>query len=330
MASRRANKLALKYQRAIEKATRKGIRKSNALSLGLFKDLIAAFKKGNTFFDPIIADYSLVFTLQVESSAILAHLLGMVMFKREAERSAKAQRLASGVFLSQEDDELRQQLINAGFGTARPGVPNVADVTEFAIVPSAAQISELADEINLSDIKRQQIANRYQVTARTAGREFDKRLNLRLTDAVQDITANQLTEAQGVKRIKEAFTLAGTSARHDYWYTTIYRTETQIAFAGGRWDSATDPILSELLWGFAYVDFGDDKVRPQHKLADGTRLPKNHPWWTHNFAPNGFNCRCSCIEVFEPEKIVLPKTLVVYDTEAFNTDWKPAPVVPGL
>jgi len=330
MASKRANKLALKYQRALEKATKRGIRKSNALSMGLFKDILKAFKNGNKFFEPIIQDYSLVFTIQVESSAILAHLLGMVMFKREAEKSKKAQRIISSTFLSQEEDELRQQLINAGFGVARPGAQNLADVGEFAIVPNAQQIADLADEINLSDIERQRIAQRYRMTARTAGKEFDSRLNLRLTDAVQDITANQMTEAQGVKRIKSAFQLAGTSARHDYWYSTIYRTETQIAMAGGRWESAEDPILGELLWGFEFVTMGDDRVRVNHAAVDGTTLPKENPWWDINTPPLGFNCRCSFIEIFEEEEIVRPSLLNANDTPPFETNWKRPPSIPGL
>ena len=43
MASKRSKDLAIKYQRALDKATRKGVRTSNQLSLGLYKDLIKKY-----------------------------------------------------------------------------------------------------------------------------------------------------------------------------------------------------------------------------------------------------------------------------------------------
>ena len=325
MASKRSKDLAIKYQRALDKATRKGVRTSTQLSLGLYKDLIKKYKAGDYVFEPVIDKYSMVFSVQVEIGAIIAHLLGMVMYSR-----ASATQSPPSVMLTEEEDELRQALVNAGFSTARHGSANEQDIFAFAIEPNASGISDLADEIDLSLAERQRIASRYQMTARTAGREFSTRLNSRLTDAIQDITINELTEAQGIKRIKRAFQLAGTSAQHDYWYTTIYRTETQIAMAGGRWESAADPILGTILWGFEYVTMGDQNVRPLHAKADGTVLPKNNPWWDINFPPCGYACRCQAIEVFEKEDIKRSEIRNVNDSENFETNWKAAPMVEGI
>lgn len=325
MASKRSTQLATKYQRALDKATKKGVRIANQLSLGLYKDLIKKYKAADYVFGPTIDSYSMVFSVQVEIGAIMAHLLGMVMYSRAADSQP-----APSILLTEEEDALRQYLVNSGFSTARHGSANEDDIFDFAIQPNAETIADLADEIDLSVSERQRIASRYQMTARTAGREFSTRLNSRLTDAIQDITINELTETQGIKRIKEAFELAGTSARHDYWYTTIYRTETQIAMSGGRWQSATDPILGTILWGFEYVTMGDQHVRPLHAKADGTILSKNDPWWNINFPPCGYNCRCQAIEIFSKEKIKRSEITNVNDSENFETNWKTAPVVEGI
>ncbi len=41
----------------------------------------------------------------------------------------------------------------------------------------------------------------------------------------------------------------------------------------------------------------DDKVRPEHAALDGVTLPPSDPFWTEFYPPNGWNCRCTVVQV---------------------------------
>ena len=41
----------------------------------------------------------------------------------------------------------------------------------------------------------------------------------------------------------------------------------------------------------------DDRVRPEHAALDRVTLPMSDSFWEEFFPPNGWNCRCSCVQV---------------------------------
>ena len=41
----------------------------------------------------------------------------------------------------------------------------------------------------------------------------------------------------------------------------------------------------------------DDKVRPEHAALDGVTLPASDPFWAEFYPPNGWNCRCTVVQV---------------------------------
>ncbi|MGB6092671.1 MAG: phage minor head protein [Moheibacter sp.] len=41
----------------------------------------------------------------------------------------------------------------------------------------------------------------------------------------------------------------------------------------------------------------DDRVRPEHEELAGTTLPKDDDFWLFYYPPNGWNCRCTVVEV---------------------------------
>ena len=44
-------------------------------------------------------------------------------------------------------------------------------------------------------------------------------------------------------------------------------------------------------------------MRPEHRLLEGVRLPKDDPFWKRYLPPNGWNCRCTVLEIWKDEDI---------------------------
>jgi SPP1 gp7 family putative phage head morphogenesis protein len=88
---------------------------------------------------------------------------------------------------------------------------------------------------------------------------------------------------------------------------TLVRTQTQLAYGAGQENANAAPEIQEILWGYEYATVGDDRVRPTHAAMDGVRAPKADPVWLIWTPPNGYNCRCSRIEVFAGDSLAVPK-----------------------
>lgn len=61
-----------------------------------------------------------------------------------------------------------------------------------------------------------------------------------------------------------------------------------------RWEDFADDGDGYLL---QYRTAGDDKVRPEHAALNGVTLPKSDSFWDSYYPPNGWNCRCTVVEV---------------------------------
>lgn len=59
-----------------------------------------------------------------------------------------------------------------------------------------------------------------------------------------------------------------------------------------------------------YVTAGDANVRDEHDALDGTVRPVNDRFWSRNFPPNGYNCRCEAVPIERGEEKVTPLTVV--------------------
>lgn len=78
---------------------------------------------------------------------------------------------------------------------------------------------------------------------------------------------------------------------------TIYRTNTAAAYEAGRQkvifnDREDDP--------FGYVMYSaimDNRTRPTHKALHGKVMEKSDPAWQSISPPNGYNCRCTIVEL---------------------------------
>lgn len=50
-------------------------------------------------------------------------------------------------------------------------------------------------------------------------------------------------------------------------------------------------------YNLQYRTAGDDRVREEHAALHGITLPINDPFWDKYFPPNGWNCRCTAVQV---------------------------------
>lgn len=66
---------------------------------------------------------------------------------------------------------------------------------------------------------------------------------------------------------------------------------TQMAVKWKEWEKDGDR------YDLQYRTAGDDRVREEHAALDGTTLPPSDPFWNHYLPPNGWNCRCTTVQV---------------------------------
>lgn len=161
-----------------------------------------------------------------------------------------------------------------------------------------ATLRVMADKMNAPII--QTITDAKSAMIRTA--------NEAITEAVQK--GMHVKEAVGF--LQKRLTTAGwmkerggpTPARVE----AVFRTQSAIAYAAAQDDALADPAVDSLLWGYKYVTVGDDRVRPSHAALEGLTRPKDDPFWQRNRPPNGWNCRCTLIPIFEERKpTAIPK-----------------------
>jgi SPP1 gp7 family putative phage head morphogenesis protein len=75
----------------------------------------------------------------------------------------------------------------------------------------------------------------------------------------------------------------------------IYDTNLRTSYAAGHWarieaTAARAPYVM-------YSAILDERTRPMHRLWHGTVLRWDHPWWETHTPPNGWNCRCTVIQL---------------------------------
>ena len=151
--------------------------------------------------------------------------------------------------------------------------------------------------------------------------EIVKGLNEKASTAIRKLVATAVKQGRSRKQLARSieivFNRLGITGQTKYTIATIARTQAQLAFNAGKWNAENSPQVKDSLWGYIYQTVGDDKVRHEHELIDGVTLPKRSAFWSTNYPPNGYNCRCQAIALFEPEKIVRPPNDYIGPDEDF-------------
>jgi len=159
-------------------------------------------------------------------------------------------------------------------------------------------VAFVKQRLELSDLDIFAVAQMYGteavgITAELAG-TIDKAAMKAVEVAVE--TGAHTRETVGL--LRKQLDLAGLTNVQPFLLETLARTQTQLAYGAGRWNVNQDPAIDEILWGYEYVTVGDDRVRPNHEALNGTRYPKNDALLQEIWPPNGFNCRCTMVEIY--------------------------------
>lgn len=151
-----------------------------------------------------------------------------------------------------------------------------------------------------------QLQNKYNTNAlRTVSGASDF-IETEIRKTLQELIGNGAHNREAIETLRNKFASLGIAPTEDYRLEALFRTQTQLAYAAGKWQAEQDPAIQEILWGYKYVTIGDSRVRDEHIPLEGVTLPKDDPFWDRFTPPNGWNCRCSVIPIFDKREEVPP------------------------
>lgn len=87
---------------------------------------------------------------------------------------------------------------------------------------------------------------------------------------------------------------------------TIFRTNLSMAYAAGEWAQIEDAADDAPYLLYDAVD--DNLTREQHRAWGGVVLRWDDPWWKTHRPPNGYNCRCTTIQMSQRDLQRVGKT----------------------
>jgi SPP1 gp7 family putative phage head morphogenesis protein len=151
----------------------------------------------------------------------------------------------------------------------------------------------------LDDIVAKMAYSRNFSKALTIVTEYTQRVNADIEDFTRDLITQQLPTATATKLLAERFNKLGVSPTNAFQLENIVRTQSQIAYNSAKWKEEQQPYVQDILWGYVYLTVGDERVRESHQVLDGTKLPKDDPFWLRFYPPNGYSCRCQAVPIFD-------------------------------
>lgn len=192
----------------------------------------------------------------------------------------------------------------------------------FVSTPLSANLSRLTKEIkrigsqieiNVGILSKNldAIADR---TLRSSLHDVKRRINAELQlYAKLGLTKRQQKIKLGQKLIDMGFAPSSSS-----YIDTLVNTFTQFAYnTAQRVVFRADPAI----WGFVYVNQGDNRVRAEHEKLGGIIKPRDHEVWGIIWPPNGWNCRCQVAPLYTPHKTTrLPNHVESLVDEDFRFD----------
>jgi len=107
------------------------------------------------------------------------------------------------------------------------------------------------------------------------------------------------------RRAEDVLYSAGVSERSPWYWETVYRTNLGNSYEVGRWKQITDPDVLDYFPYLRYVHVDPTGPSPPnrktHQQQHGKIYPVDHPFWNTWYPKNGFNCRCSTMQISEAD-----------------------------
>ncbi|WP_051327185.1 phage head morphogenesis protein [Desulfatibacillum aliphaticivorans] len=100
-----------------------------------------------------------------------------------------------------------------------------------------------------------------------------------------------------MKAMPALFESKGYKALRPWRVNTIWRTNMQVSYQGGRFRQLTTPAMKAARPYWRYMAVLDASSRPEHAAMHGKIFRWDHPVWEKWYPPNGFNCRCTVVAV---------------------------------
>lgn len=171
---------------------------------------------------------------------------------------------------------------------------------------------KIAKTKNIVDLRRE-----YKKFAKKLGTKAVKKVGDAMFDAATESVKQGLHLKKAVANIRKAAKNAGVATPSGYLLNTLFRTHTQIAAHGAHWVQSSE---ASTMWGYMYVTADDERVRPGHAALHEVVLPKEDELWKKIAPPNGWNCRCYLIPLFDAEPVVRPRRGWEVD-KGFDVNW---------
>ncbi len=188
-------------------------------------------------------------------------------------------------------------------------------VNEVNVQNVTLALSELSDVVSLLQKKTfldlNALQAKYDTQALRVLNTVSQDIEEKLAEEFKSLIVEGASVRTAVKRLGAKFDELGLSPQKPYQLETIFRTQLQMSYSAGRYQAELNPDIAEILWGYKYSTVGDDRVRDEHAILEGVTLPKDDPFWQRFYPPNGWNCRCQAIPLFDERKAVQPP---LYDT----------------
>lgn len=127
--------------------------------------------------------------------------------------------------------------------------------------------------------------------------------NLRVVELTRNALKRTVEEGGSRRDFIQTMFDSGAKEFSEGYMTTVFRTNLNTAQTAGRMRMLSDPDLEGFIVALEYsARIGHPSPpRPNHAKMDGFIADIRHPVWRIWLPPNGFNCRCTVLEVSRPE-----------------------------
>lgn len=170
----------------------------------------------------------------------------------------------------------------------RLGILEDEPVQDF-IATHAGILNDAMADVDLSDKMRQSLeASNYIFSGLKTFHELNEARNLLYDDNGKIKPFERFSN--DVQKVNDTYNKTYLQAEYNF-----VQASSEMA---GRWEQFE---ADGDRYNLQYRTAGDDHVREEHAALDGITLPPSDPFWDVNFPPNGWNCRCTVVQVLKSQ-----------------------------